>query len=109
MAPDDVALSGDVGNHFRTAAQVPDGPINAFAAASGTTAVASGQGPLYRTVNAGASWRRVTAPAGNWTYLGFTDATHGVAIGQFGTGSRQDYRLYYTINGGKSYHFVPIG
>jgi hypothetical protein len=109
MAPDDIVLSGDLGNHFSKAAQVPNGPINAFAAASGTTAVASGQGPLYRTVNGGGSWHRVAAPAGAWTYLGFTDATHGVAIGQFGTGSQRDSRLYYTINAGKSYHFVPIG
>jgi photosystem II stability/assembly factor-like uncharacterized protein len=109
MAPDDIELSRDLGNHFTAAAQVPNGPIGAFAAASGSTAVASGQGPLYRTTNSGASWRRVRAPAGDWTYLGFTDATHGVAIGQFGTGSRQDYRLYYTIDAGASYHFVPIG
>jgi len=109
MAPDEIVLSHDLGNTFTTAAQVPNGPIGAFAAASGTTAVASGQGPLYVTTNSGASWRRVAAPSANWTYLGFTDATHGVAIGQFGTASRQDYRLYYTIDAGRSYHFVPIG
>lgn len=109
MAPDDVVLSRNLGNTFATAAQVPDGPIGAFAAASGSTAVASGQGPLYRTTDSGASWTRVHAPAGNWTYLGFTDATHGVAIGEFGGGGQQDYRLYYTIDAGASYHFVPIG
>lgn len=109
MAPDDIVLSRDLGNHFATAAQVPDGPIDAFAAASGTTAVASGQGPLYRTTNSGASWVKVRAPRGNWTYLGFTDPTHGVAIGEFGNGRQQEYRLYYTIDAGASYHFVPIG
>lgn len=109
MAPDDIVLSYDLGNTFSTAAQVPNGPIDAFAAASGTTAVASGQGPLYVTTDSGASWKRVAAPPANWTYLGFTDATHGVAIGLFGTGKRQDYRLYYTIDAGKSYHFVPVG
>lgn len=109
MAPDDIVLSRDLGNSFRTAAQVPDGPINAFAAASGTTAVASGQGLLYRTTDSGARWRRVRAPLGDWAYLGFTDATHGVAIGVFGGGRQQDRRLYYTTDAGRSYHFVPIG
>ncbi len=109
MAPDDVVLSHDLGNSFTTAAQVPNGPIDAFAAASGTTAVASGQGPLYVTNNAGASWMPVAAPSANWTYLGFTDATHGVAIGEFGNGNQPDYRVYYTIDGGASYHYVPIG
>jgi photosystem II stability/assembly factor-like uncharacterized protein len=109
MAPDDILLSSDSGNTFATAAQVPNGPIDAFAAASGTVAVASGQGPLYRTGDGGASWTRVKAPQANWTYLGFTDATHGVALGEFGSGNNQSYRLYYTITGGKSYHLVPIG
>lgn len=109
MAPDEVVLSNDLGNGFTTAAQVPNGPIGAFAAASGTTAVASGQGPLYRTTDAGASWMPVDAPSADWTYLGFTDATHGVGIGQFGGGGRRDYRLYYTTDAGRSYHLVTIG
>ena len=109
MAPDEILLSSDEGNTFTAAAQVPDGPINSFAAATGSVAVASGQGPLYRTTNGGASWKPVDAPAANWTYLGFTDATHGVAIGAFGSGNQQDYRLYYTIDAGRSYHLVSIG
>ncbi len=55
------------------------------------------------------SWTPITAPSADWTYLGFSDPTHGVAIGNFGTGGHQDLRLYYTIDGGASYHFVPIG
>jgi photosystem II stability/assembly factor-like uncharacterized protein len=110
MAPDEVLLSTNSGNTFTTAAQVPDGPIDSFAAATATVAVASGQGPLYVTTNAGASWAPSAAPPSNWTYLGFTDATHGVAIGEFGSnGSIKDGRLYYTIDGGASYHRVPIG
>ncbi len=109
MAPDDILLSTDSGNTFVSAAQVPDGPIDAFGAASSTVAVASGQGPLFRTTNAGASWSPVAAPSAGWTYLGFTDATHGVALGNFGTGGRQQSRLYYTTDGGASYHLVPIG
>jgi hypothetical protein len=109
MAPDDIVLSRDLGNHFTATAQVPNGPIDAFAAASGTTAVASGQGPLYRTTDGGASWTPVAAPSANWTYLGFTDDTHGVGIGQFGGGGGRHYRLYYTTDAGKSYHPVTIG
>ncbi|MDE3131298.1 MAG: hypothetical protein KGL16_09100 [Acidobacteriota bacterium] len=109
MAPDQILLSGDLGNSFRTAAQVPNGPLGTFAAAGGSTAVASSQGPLYRTINAGASWAAVNAPSANWVYLGFTDASHGVAIGQFGNGNNHAYQLYYTTDAGASYHLVPIG
>jgi hypothetical protein len=109
MAPDDVLRSADSGKSFSSVAQVPDGPIDAFAAASTTAAVASGQGPLFRTTDAGTSWSPVVAPSAAWTYLGFTDATHGVALGNFGSGRRQQSRLYYTTDGGASYHFVPIG
>jgi hypothetical protein len=109
MAPDEILLSTDAGNTFHAAAQVPDGPINTFAAADGSVAVAAGQGPLFRTANGGAGWTRVAAPAGNWTYLGFSDPTHGVAIGSFGSGGHQYSKLYYTTDGGASYHYVPIG
>ena len=109
MAPDEILLSDNLGATFRTTAQVPNGPINSFAAASGSVAVASGQGPLYRTANGGASWKPVDAPSAGWTYLGFTDPTHGVAIGEFGGGKQQQYRLYYTTDAGKSYHLVSIG
>jgi len=109
MAPDDILLSTNDGNTFTTAAQVPNGPINAFAAAASSVAVASGQGPLYRTTNSGGTWTPVAAPSADWTYLGFTDATHGVALGSFGTKRRQHGRLYYTTDGGASYHYVPIG
>jgi len=72
-------------------------------------AVASGQGWLYRTTNSGGRWIAAAAPSADWTYLGFTDATHGVALGNFGTGGHQDSRLYYTTDGGASYHYVPVG
>lgn len=108
MAPDEILLSGDSGSTFTTAATLPNGPINSFAAADGDVAVASGQGPLYRTVNGGVSWSRVRAPIANWIYLGFSDPTHGVAIGAFGDARHQRYRLYYTTDAGRSYHRVPI-
>ncbi len=43
-----------------------------------------------------------------WQYLGFTDATHGVALGYQGTEIPSHERLYYTTDGGLSYHVVPM-
>ena len=79
-----------------------------FAAASATTAV-FGLQQLYRTGDAGKSYVPVgPAGIGSWQYLGFTDATHGVALGLGSQpGSRE--QLYYTTDAGRSYHLVPIG
>lgn len=84
-------------------------PMTAFAAASPSTAIA-GSSLLERTTDGGRSWRPAVAPANvYWTYLGFTDATHGVAIGTIGpTRPGQPSRLYYTTDAGASYHYVPI-
>jgi photosystem II stability/assembly factor-like uncharacterized protein len=81
----------------------------AFAAASPTTAV-YGYRALYRTADGGSSWHRALGPSGItwWQYLGFTDATHGVAIGYVGSASPANERLYYTTDGGQSYHRVTI-
>ncbi len=67
--------------------------LASFAAASPTVAV-YGYEQLWRTSDAGAHWRRIPGTNGAvwWTYLGFTDAVHGVAVGQF----RGGYRLYRT-------------
>jgi hypothetical protein len=89
-----------------TRRSVPSEPNSAgFAAASPTVAV-YGYRQLWRTSDGGALWSRVPATSGAvwWTYLGFTDATHGVALGEFGGGDR----LYYTTDGGRSYHRVAI-
>jgi photosystem II stability/assembly factor-like uncharacterized protein len=86
----------------------PEQPNSAaFAAASSTTAVYGWQ-RLYRTVDGGAHWSAVPTPAGvtQWRYLGFTDSTDGVALGWFGGPSSE--RLYYTTDGGASYHRVSI-
>ncbi len=109
MAPDEVIRSVDSGSSFNATATVPDGPLQALAASSGTSAVVAAQGPLFGTTDGGASWARVDAPSADWTYLGFTDSTHGVALGDFGTGGHQHWRLYYTTDAGASYHYVPIG
>lgn len=88
--------------------QIPLPNSAAFGAASGTTAVVGYQ-QLYRTGDAGATWTPV-GPSGiaQWTYLGFSDPTHGVAIGYLGEIAPADQRLYYTTDGGQSYHLVPL-
>jgi photosystem II stability/assembly factor-like uncharacterized protein len=79
-----------------------------FAAASNTTAVVGYQ-QLYRTSDAGKTWTP-TGPSGiaQWTYIGFTDSTHGVALGFVGSTAQANERLYYTTDGGESYHLVAL-
>ena len=87
-----------------------------FAAASNTTAVVGYQ-QLYRTSDAGATWTPV-GPSGitRWTYVGFTDQTHGVALGYVGRVTQANAtqapqgteRLYYTTDGGQTYHPVAL-
>lgn len=81
----------------------------AFGSASATTAVVGYQ-QLYRTDNGGASWSPSSGPSGItwWQYVGFTDPTHGVAIGYVGAEQPNNERLYYTTDGGASYHLVRI-
>ena len=109
----EVWRSTDFGASFQSATAGPPGTgpgeqanSAAFAAASSTTAVVGSQ-QLYRTADGGASYTPV-GPAGItwWQYLGFTDATHGVALGEYG--SQRAARLYYTTDGGLTYHLVPI-
>jgi hypothetical protein len=90
---------------------LPEMPNSAaFGSASATTAVV-GYRQLYRTTDGGASWTPVTGPTGItwWQYLGFTDPTHGVALGYIGSQQPSNERLYYTTDGGASYHLVTIG
>jgi hypothetical protein len=79
-----------------------------FAAASDTTAVVGYQ-QLYRTSDSGATWTP-TGPPGisQWAYVGFTDQTHGVALGYVGQSAPGNEQLYYTTDGGQSYHLVPL-
>jgi hypothetical protein len=82
-----------------------------FAAASPTTAVV-GATTLDRTIDGGAHYARVSGVGSvtAWQYLGFTDATHGVAIGYIGSSPTPDgERLYITTDGGASYHLVSTG
>ncbi|HEX3976964.1 MAG TPA: hypothetical protein VHW96_11930 [Solirubrobacteraceae bacterium] len=104
--------STDSGAQFQRARGPEPGLPNTslFAAASATTAVV-GYSTLLRTTDGGQDWSpvpgaRVTA----WQYLGFTDATHGVAIGYVGASPTPDSeRLYITGDGGAGYHLVSTG
>jgi photosystem II stability/assembly factor-like uncharacterized protein len=80
----------------------------AFGAATADDAVMGFQ-TLYFTTNGGQKLQPSSAPAAQWwRYIGFTDPTHGVAIGQFASGNSSVDRLYYTVDGGRSFHYVPI-
>ncbi len=109
MAPDDILLSTDSGNTFTTAAQVPNGPIDAFAAASSSVAVASGQGWLYRTTNSGGRWIAAAAPPPTGPTSASPTRPTASPSATSASGGRQQDRLYYTTDAGASYHYVPIG
>ena len=107
-----VWLSHDGGASFASAEpagthlMLPNSAV--FGAASGTTAVVGYQ-QLYRTGDAGASWTPV-GPSGivQWTYIAFSDSTHGVALGYAGSITAGDERLYYTTDAGQTYHLVAL-
>ncbi len=105
--------SSDGGAHFTIAAGTGTSLRLAnsapFAAASSSIAVVGAQPMIYRSDNSGALWSQV-GPSGvaQWAYLGFTDATHGVALGYMGSTAQANERLYYTIDAGQTYHLVPL-
>jgi hypothetical protein len=110
--------STDAGARFDTAE--PSGRLSLpnsapFAAASASTAVVGYQ-QLDRTDDDGATYTPVKitqSPAADgqvaaWAWLGFTDPTHGVALGYVGSVARANERLYYTTDGGQTYHYVAV-
>jgi photosystem II stability/assembly factor-like uncharacterized protein len=103
--------STDSGAHF-TPVHGPQQPNTAlFAAATSTTAVL-GADRLFRTTDGGAHYAPVggVGPVTAWQYLGFTDATHGVAVGYVGSSPTPDgERLFRTSDGGATYHLVSTG
>ncbi len=107
-----VWLSTDGGTSFTPAhasqAEPPQPNSAVFGAASGTVAVV-GFNQLYRTGDAGQAWTPV-GPSGiaQWVYIGFTDSTHGVALGYAGSVAPANEQLFYTTDGGQSYHLVSL-
>jgi photosystem II stability/assembly factor-like uncharacterized protein len=104
--------STDGGAHFHAAGGPEPGLPNSalFAAASGSTAVV-GATSLLRTTDSGDHFAPV-AGVGTvtaWQYLGFTDPSHGVAVGYIGSPTPASERLYYTSDGGASYRLVSTG
>jgi hypothetical protein len=110
--------STDAGATFDTAE--PSGRLSlpnsaAFAAAAASTAVVGYQ-QLYRTDDDGATYapvKIIQSPAADtqvvaWAWLGFTDPTHGVALGYIGSVAPANERMYYTIDGGQTYHYVAV-
>jgi hypothetical protein len=105
--------STDSGSHFQALHGPEPGLPNSalFAAATSTTAVL-GADKLYRTSDGGAHYTPVSSVAAvsAFQYLGFTDASHGVAIGYVGSAPTPDTeRLYVTSDGGATYHLVSTG
>jgi hypothetical protein len=110
--------STDAGATFDTAE--PSGRLSLpnsapFAAASASKAVVGYQ-QLYHTDDDGASYTGVKitqSPAADsqvaaWAWLGFTDPTQGVALGYVGSVAPANARLYYTVDGGQTYHYVAV-
>jgi RNA polymerase sigma-70 factor (ECF subfamily) len=107
--------STDGGRTFRPAGgdvsrAGPDLPNSAILAAASAGTAVYGARNLYRTADAGASYTQSSGTSGTswWRYVGFTDATHGVAIGYAGSATPRNARLYYTTDAGRSYHLVAI-
>jgi photosystem II stability/assembly factor-like uncharacterized protein len=109
-----VSYSTDGGAHWISTAnnavekEMQGGEPNsaAFGAASGTTAV-YGYDQLFRIADRGKTWAELSKAPGitDWNYVAFTDPLHGVALGEYGANGE---RLYYTTDGGLSYHLISI-
>jgi hypothetical protein len=110
--------STDAGATFDTAE--PSGRLSLpnsapFAAASASTAVVGYQ-QLYQTGDDGATYTPIKitqSPAAEsqvaaWAWLGFTDPTHGVALGYVASVAPANERLYYSIDAGRTYHYVAV-
>jgi photosystem II stability/assembly factor-like uncharacterized protein len=79
-----------------------------FAAASDSTAIAGFQ-DIERTTDAGRHWHVVgPKPRTNivWSYLGFTDAAHGVGIVMNNAGRKTRFALWATSDAGAHWRRV---
>ncbi len=101
--------STDSGAHFWSilGPELPNSAL--FAAASADTAVL-GADKLFRATGGGGHYAFVpSGPTTTLQYLGFTDETHGVAIGYVGSPAPANERSFYTSDAGATYHLVSIG
>jgi photosystem II stability/assembly factor-like uncharacterized protein len=101
------------GAHWQ-AMQVPDADKIDFRdihAVDAKTAIVMGAGPgaasrIYRTIDAGASWRLMATnqvPEGFWDAMAFWDKDNGILFGDPVKGS---FQVYTTGDGGASWHEV---
>jgi hypothetical protein len=98
--------STDSGAHFHSVPGPPQPNTGLFAAASADTAVL-GAGSLFRITGGGTHYAPIpTGVTTHLQYLGFTDATHGLALGYDGSLAPGNERLYYTSDGGATYSLV---
>ena len=99
------ARSADGGVSFAPIDAPPLVNSAVIAPASGDAALLARNGAearLVQTVDAGASWRRVSGPTGYWADVVFTDAHVGEALVQKGNGET----LWRTTNGGMQWSRV---
>lgn len=78
-----------------------------FAAASASTAVV-GFGQLLRTTDAGRSYERVGPRGQQWTFLAFSDPTHGVALAGPPFRTPPANHLYVTANAGRTFALIAF-
>ena len=101
--------STDAGAHFHSVSGPPQPNTGLFAAASADTAVL-GADKLFRITRGGTHYATIpTVATTHLQYLGFTDATHGVALGYDSSLAAGNERLYHTSDGGATYRLVSIG
>jgi photosystem II stability/assembly factor-like uncharacterized protein len=69
--------------------------------------VAAGDGRLLRTSDGGASWRSLSLPESQDSYVGFRNERSGWQIAPLGRGSGQPVHLYATDDAGDSWQKLP--
>jgi photosystem II stability/assembly factor-like uncharacterized protein len=99
-------------NNGRTFRHGPEGEGEstngaAFAAADGRTAVIGFQ-RLLRTSDRGRHYRPVGPRHHTWAYVGFTDASHGLAILSLGNDGTGPTQLWSSRDAGKHWYRVSI-
>lgn len=99
-----VFTSADGGDHWTHVSGPPlAGYAYHVAATTRGTFLTGSRSPIYVTRDAGKTWQRMLWPpidgGGGFSYVGFTDAAHGVAVPT----SPSDHRLFFSDNAGASW------